>query len=196
MTQYIAVLHKDEGSVFGVSFPDFPGCVSAGETLEEAQVNAAQALAFHIEGMVEDGEAIPEATAIGDLDFDALAGGLAFPVAYKRELKTVRINITVREDHLDAIDTAAEAAGKNRSGYLVDAALDKINAGRYAGSVTGRWSMKMPEAEDRRLYIATNAPLLERIRGIAVKNKTEKEPGQDIAMGLSAYLRGDETIQG
>lgn len=66
---YIAYLHKDRDSDFGVSFPDFPGCVTAGRTLEEARRIAAEALALHIAGMVEDGQAIPEPSSL-----DALAG--------------------------------------------------------------------------------------------------------------------------
>jgi predicted RNase H-like HicB family nuclease len=46
--EYIAHLHKDRKSDFGVSFPDFPGCVAAGRTLEEARRMAIEALAFHI----------------------------------------------------------------------------------------------------------------------------------------------------
>lgn len=53
-------MHKDPDSDFGVSFPDFPGCVTAGKTLEEAQRMAREALALHIAGMVEDDEAIPQ----------------------------------------------------------------------------------------------------------------------------------------
>ena len=60
MTAYIALLRKDQGSDYGVDFPDFPGCVTAGTTLEEARRMAAEALEFHIQGMSEDGEAIPE----------------------------------------------------------------------------------------------------------------------------------------
>ncbi|MEO3434243.1 type II toxin-antitoxin system HicB family antitoxin [Inquilinus sp. CAU 1745] len=59
MTHYIAIIHKDADSDFGVSFPDFPGCVTAGSTLDEARAMAEEALAFHIEGMAEDGETIP-----------------------------------------------------------------------------------------------------------------------------------------
>lgn len=57
---YIAIVHKDDGSDYGVSFPDFPGCVSAGSTLAEAHEGAAEALMLHIKGMQEDGEPIPE----------------------------------------------------------------------------------------------------------------------------------------
>jgi predicted RNase H-like HicB family nuclease len=64
MTEYIALLHKDRDSDYGVSFPDFPGCITAGMTLEEAQRMAAEALAFHIEGMIEDGDAIPDPSTL------------------------------------------------------------------------------------------------------------------------------------
>ena len=59
MADYIALIHKDPDGDYGVSFPDFPGCVTAGATIDEAKAMAAEALAFHVEGMIEDGEAIP-----------------------------------------------------------------------------------------------------------------------------------------
>jgi predicted RNase H-like HicB family nuclease len=46
MAEYIALIHKDPDSDFGVSFPDFPGCVTADATLEEARALAAEALAL------------------------------------------------------------------------------------------------------------------------------------------------------
>ena len=46
--EYIAYLHKDKNSDFGVSFPDFPGCVTAGKTLEEARKLAVEALTLHM----------------------------------------------------------------------------------------------------------------------------------------------------
>lgn len=56
---YIALIHKDPESDFGVSFPDFPGCVTAGRTLAEARAMAEEALALHMSGMAAAGEAIP-----------------------------------------------------------------------------------------------------------------------------------------
>jgi len=41
---YIAIIHKDPDSDFGVSFPDFPGCITAGRTLDEAKEMAREAL--------------------------------------------------------------------------------------------------------------------------------------------------------
>jgi predicted RNase H-like HicB family nuclease len=54
--KYIAVIDKD----FGVVFPDFDGCVSVGKDLNDAINMAQEALEFHVEGMREDGEELPE----------------------------------------------------------------------------------------------------------------------------------------
>src|SRR3712207_4177362 len=70
MTGYIALVHKDEGTSFGVSFPDVPGCISAGETLDEALANAAEALAGHLALMREDGEAEPRARSLEAIGAD------------------------------------------------------------------------------------------------------------------------------
>jgi len=56
---YIALVHKDEGTSYGVSFPDVPGCIAAGDTFEEAVANASEALAGHFALMKADGDAIP-----------------------------------------------------------------------------------------------------------------------------------------
>jgi predicted RNase H-like HicB family nuclease len=59
MAGYIALVHKDEGTSYGVSFPDVPGCIAAGDTFEEAVANAADALAAHFALMKADGDIIP-----------------------------------------------------------------------------------------------------------------------------------------
>jgi predicted RNase H-like HicB family nuclease len=59
MAVYIALLRKESKSDFGVNFPDFPGCVTAGSTLEQAHQRAAEALSLHVQGMVEDGRRSP-----------------------------------------------------------------------------------------------------------------------------------------
>ena len=62
--QYVIVLHKDENSDFGVTVPDLEGCFSAGETIETAIENAAEAIECHLESMSMDGEQIPTAKPI------------------------------------------------------------------------------------------------------------------------------------
>jgi predicted RNase H-like HicB family nuclease len=64
MSKYTSLIHKESGSDYGVSFPDFPGCVTVGVTLDEARRKAVEALALHIDGMIDDGEAIPEPTSL------------------------------------------------------------------------------------------------------------------------------------
>ena len=51
--EYIAYLHKDPKSDFGVSFPDFPGCITAGKTLDGARLMASEALALHVRGSIQ-----------------------------------------------------------------------------------------------------------------------------------------------
>ena len=62
MNAYIALIHKEPESDFGVSFPDLLGCVTAGATLEEARAFASEALALHIEGLADSGEVVPIAS--------------------------------------------------------------------------------------------------------------------------------------
>jgi predicted RNase H-like HicB family nuclease len=61
---YPAIVDKEPGRDFYVIFPDFPVCVSARVSLEEAIVNARKALAGHVELMVQDGDAVPTATPL------------------------------------------------------------------------------------------------------------------------------------
>jgi predicted RNase H-like HicB family nuclease len=70
MAGYIALVHKDDGTSYGVSFPDVPGCISAGDTFEEAVANAAVALAGHFAVMKADGEAIPAPRSFEQLKRD------------------------------------------------------------------------------------------------------------------------------
>jgi predicted RNase H-like HicB family nuclease len=122
--EYIAFLHKDTKSDYGVSFPDFPGCVTAGSSLDEARQMAAEALAVHIAGMREDGEPIPEPSTLDDLRDDAaMKGAVAFLVTVVEPEKTVRFNITARESQLVEIDNRASAAKLSRSAYMVRRAL-------------------------------------------------------------------------
>jgi len=61
--RYTVVIEKGETS-YGAYVPDLPGCVAVGETLEEVKELIAEAIEFHIEGMLEDGIPIPQPTSI------------------------------------------------------------------------------------------------------------------------------------
>ena len=70
MAAYIALLRKEPGSDYGVDFPDFPSCITAGRDLDEARRMAAEALAFHIEGLTEDAAEIPAPSSLDEIIAD------------------------------------------------------------------------------------------------------------------------------
>ena len=124
MRQYIALIHKDHDSDYGVSFPDLPGVATAGVDLDDARRMAEEALALHLQGMDEDNEPIPEPSSLeaimSDLDN---RGGVAVLVDGPRQIfKAVRVNVTVPEDELERIDRFADEHGYTRSGFLLHAA--------------------------------------------------------------------------
>ncbi len=124
MRSYIALIHKDADSDYGVSFPDLPGCITAGSTLDEARIMAIEALSFHLEGMTKDGEAIPEPSNLESVMADAVnRDGVAILIeAPASSVRAVRVNITLPADLLDQIDAVAERDGFTRSGFLAQAA--------------------------------------------------------------------------
>jgi predicted RNase H-like HicB family nuclease len=128
MRHYIGLIHKDADSDFGVSFPDLPGVVTAGTTLDEARELAEEALALHIEGLVDDGEVIPEPSTLEQVMSDPdNRSGVAILVSVKSDQpKVVRVNVTLPEDVLEQIDEYAQAQGFTRSGLLVQAAKKLI----------------------------------------------------------------------
>lgn len=128
---YPALIHKDPDSDYGASFPDFPGCVTAGSDLDELNRMAAEALQFHVDGMVDDGEAIPEALAPDALRRLAAEEG-ALGVLYvpaRLPGKARRINVTIDEFLLDDIDRAAMARGMSRSAFLAEGARRLLKTG-------------------------------------------------------------------
>src|SRR5688572_22551495 len=87
MPSYIALVHKDEGTSYGVSFPDVPGCVSAGDTLDEALENAAEALAGHLALMQSDGDTVPQARSLDAIRSDPeLAGEVEGALVHEVDL--------------------------------------------------------------------------------------------------------------
>lgn len=138
MQNYIAIIHKDPKSDFGVSFPDFPGCITAGTSIDNAKDMAKEALTLHIQGMIEDGEQLPFPSKLEEImaDPDA-ADAAAYLVVEVPDSKhrTVRVNITVPEMTLKQIDAAAKKHGMSRSSFLVHAAQNAIQPSQSKASV-------------------------------------------------------------
>ncbi|RJR41103.1 MAG: ribbon-helix-helix protein, CopG family [Deltaproteobacteria bacterium] len=130
MPNYIAVVHKEPGSDYGVSFPDFPGCITAGKTIDEAKDLAHEALLLHLEGLREDRVPLPAPTNLEDLVADPEnAEAVAFLVvsAPDAQGKAKRINITMPEETLRRVDAAAKRRGLSRSSFLTRAAQEAMD---------------------------------------------------------------------
>ena len=130
MRSYIGIIHKDPDSCYGVSFPDFPGCITAGDTPDKARAMAVEALAFHIEDFAGHGEVMPEPSTLEQVmqdpnNRDGMAILVELPSAAP---KSVRINITMPEDVLEEIDRHAKAHGLSRSAFLARAAKRALAA--------------------------------------------------------------------
>jgi len=110
--------------------PDLPGCFSAGDSLDEAIANAKEAIELWMETVIEDGLAIPEASPIAKHQANPEFAGWIWAVVEvdlsKLSGKAKRVNITLPERVLAAIDQAAARFGDTRSGLLAKAALEYV----------------------------------------------------------------------
>jgi predicted RNase H-like HicB family nuclease len=128
---YPAIIEAGDEPGYGVFFPDLPGCVSAGDTLQEAALMAAEALELHVAGMIEDGEPLPEPTPLDRIEVEPdirEAARLLVPVELPAA-RAVRVNVTLDEGLLKTVDRAAARLGYTRSGFLAEAARRMLKAG-------------------------------------------------------------------
>ena len=124
------VVHKDDTSGYGVSVPDLPGCFSAGDSLDDAIESTHEAIACHLEGLLMDGEMVPERAPLETHQANrAYKGGIWAVVAVdisKLSSKAKRVNITMPARVLAIVDEAAAREGDTRSGLLARAALSYV----------------------------------------------------------------------
>ena len=126
MKYFYAVVHKDEGSAYGVAFPDMPGCFSAADDLNDVVPNAIEAMELWLEDQAE-----PEASSverIRELAAEDLAAG-AFLILVPRMTtngKLTRVNLSLDMGTLAAIDAAASARRLTRSAFLAEAARNEL----------------------------------------------------------------------
>lgn len=127
-----ALIHRENG-VSGISFPDFPGVVATGRSTAQAIQRGVEALTFHVAGMIEDDDPLPRLRDIDELERDPefledSEGARVVVVSIDLPSKTTRVNVSIEESLLGAIDRAAKARGQTRSGYLAEAARMRIRS--------------------------------------------------------------------
>ncbi|MDE0193793.1 MAG: type II toxin-antitoxin system HicB family antitoxin [Gammaproteobacteria bacterium] len=129
--RYVSFIHRDDAG-YGVSFPDFPGCVSVGDTLDDAIRNGCEALAFHVEGLSADGARVPAPRLIDAIkadpelaDWRRDADIVLIPLLLDRG-SSRRVNISLDRGLLEAIDDEAKQRRVTRSAFLATAARREI----------------------------------------------------------------------
>src|SRR5262249_34874253 len=120
MRRYIALIRKDPDTDFGVDFPDFPGCITAGRTLDEALARAPEALALHVKGMTEDGEPMPVPSSLEEIiagpeDSEPRAAVTDLP---DTKPDIARDNLNMDKRMREAVDAQAHPEGVTLSGWL------------------------------------------------------------------------------
>ena len=132
--QFPVVIHKEEGTCYGVTVPDLLGCISAGESADDALENVKEAITGHVESMVSSGYPLPEVKSVqehveGELAED-YEGGIWAYVDVDLNAATdvaVRISVTIPSRVLARIDRQAKLESKTRSGFLVQAAEARLS---------------------------------------------------------------------
>jgi predicted RNase H-like HicB family nuclease len=116
--KYIAVINKENGKQYGVIFPDFLGCVTVGKNLEEAKEMAQEALQFHVDGMLKDGEDLPYGMTLDEIKKKYKKAEIFLVVAVKIKTKATRINISIDEKLLRKLDKFLLNRNETRSSFF------------------------------------------------------------------------------
>ncbi len=131
--RYVSFIHQEDATC-GISFPDFPGCVSVGDTVDEAVRHGGEALALHVEGLVGAGESIPPPRPIAAIkadpdlaDWRRGADFVLIPLLLDRG-SSRRVSISLDTGLLEAIDDEARQRRMTRSAFLATAARREMQS--------------------------------------------------------------------
>jgi len=119
-------VRENGNSGYSVFVPDFPGCISAGSTMQDALENTREALDLHLQALIEGGETIAEPSTVDQVreksDPEAIYGVVDVQLSEIQEKalarKSTRINVTFPGDLLHEIDDYCEQNGLARSRFF------------------------------------------------------------------------------
>lgn len=130
--QFPIAIHKGQGTVYGVTVPDIPGCHSYGESVEDAIKNAKEAILGHLQVLLELGEytAVATASSIESLskqdEFEGAIWGLVDIDQSVIDTTPERVNISMPRFVLRQIDEYVKKQHETRSGFLARVAIDAL----------------------------------------------------------------------
>lgn len=125
MQIFYALVEQTGESAWGVRFPDVPGCFSASDSEGALLSDACDALACHLQGIDFDANDLDSVRrAVAE---DLAEGAFLLAVPYlDRRAPVKRVNISVTENLLNAIDAAAAVRKMTRSAFIAYAARNEI----------------------------------------------------------------------
>lgn len=127
---FAGIAERGERPGYGLYFPDLPGCVTAGDTLEELVANAHEALQLHLEGMTGGGYPIPKPTPIEQLPHDPEVQKLGVTlISVTLDGSPTDVSLKLPSKLLQRIDKAAGARGLTRNDFIAQGAEELLKAG-------------------------------------------------------------------
>lgn len=128
MRYYTAIVHQEDDSAFGLSFPDLPGCFAAADTWDEISAAATEALDLWFEDMPDvEPASLDTIRKIPEVVEAMAAGAVLLPVPYiPADNALERVNISMERGLLRAIDETAKARGMTRSAFLASSARREL----------------------------------------------------------------------
>jgi predicted RNase H-like HicB family nuclease len=131
---YPAVLERGDGAAIALWFPDFPGCVAAALSQEDAMARGADALEAAMRGCAERDEPLPEPTPLQQIETppgSEIIGIVA--VGATPPDPSERVNVYLPKSLIERVDRLAADLGMNRSSFFGMAASQLLgaHAGRY-----------------------------------------------------------------
>lgn len=93
---YPAVFHKEES--YWVEFPDLDGCVTDGDSLEEAMENAQESMGLYLAALLEEGQSLPDASDIREIKSEDVVSYVSVDVnKYRRSTRAVKKTLSIPE---------------------------------------------------------------------------------------------------
>ena len=129
MPHYIAVIHKDTDSAYGISFPDLPGCFSAADNEVDIIPNALEALELFLEPAYQPPvpSGIDKIRTAPHVAADLADGAYLMAIPYHfNPGRSTRVNITINKGLLKLLDEEAELRKMTRSAFLAQAAEREV----------------------------------------------------------------------
>ena len=128
MRYYTAVVHQQDETAFGLTFPDLPGCFAAADSWSDISRAATEALDLWFEDRPDvEPAALDEVRKREDVAAELAAGAVLMPVPYiPADTAMERVNVSIERGLLRSIDQFAKSRGMTRSSFLASAARREL----------------------------------------------------------------------